>query len=279
MILDETEADEAAVLSEPVAPEGFDLTPVLSDAQVREFEAAEDVLEEGKDYQVIIETNKGVIRADLFEDEAPNTVNNFVFLAQNQFYDGIIFHRVLENFMAQTGDPTGTGTGGPGYQFEDEFSDELTHDGPGVLSMANSGPNTNGSQFFITFQETPHLDGMHSVFGKVLEGEEILDEITRIEPGGAAAQPDIIAMMDQTIAEIRDFGLKLDGEDDLVLEDYLTETLGDLPELGEEFELGGERAVMGQIGEDMAVGVFPEGSDSNQADIMERVYIIERDAG
>ena len=278
---EEAEAEEVDTAAEPVAPEGFELTPFLSDTQVREFEGAEDVLEEGKDYQVVIETSKGTIRADLFEERAPNTVNNFVFLAQNRFYDGIVFHRVLEDFMAQTGDPTGTGTGGPGYQFEDEFVDELTHDGPGVLSMANSGPNTNGSQFFITFEATPHLDGLHSVFGEVVEGEEVLSELTRIQPDGGAAQPDIIAMLDQTLADLRDFGLELEGEDDVSVEDYLSETLGELPEVGTEFELAGERAMMGQTGPDtLAVGVFLEegGETDSEADTMERVYIIERDA-
>ncbi len=146
------------------------------------FSKAGKVLEPGQDYRAVIETNKGRIVVDLFEDDAPVTVNNFVFLARNHYYDGVVFHRVLEDFMAQTGDPTGTGTGGPGYQFADETGNGRSHDGKGVLSMANAGPNTNGSQFFITFKATPWLDGRHTVFGKVLEGAEVLDALTRVDP-------------------------------------------------------------------------------------------------
>lgn len=119
---------------------------------------------------------------ELFDDQAPKTVNNFVFLARNGFYDGTTFHRVLDGFMAQGGDPTGTGMGGPGYQFEDEISPDLTFDRPGLLAMANSGPNTNGSQFFITFVPTPHLNGLHTIFGEVIEGMDVVEGITRRDP-------------------------------------------------------------------------------------------------
>jgi peptidyl-prolyl cis-trans isomerase B (cyclophilin B) len=125
----------------------------------------------------IISTNKGEIRARLFANEVPLTVANFVTLAQRGFYDGISFHRVIENFMVQTGDPTGTGRGGPGYQFRDEFHASLKHDGPGIVSMANAGPNTNGSQFFITHLATPWLDRKHSVFGRVTAGQDVVDAI------------------------------------------------------------------------------------------------------
>ena len=124
-----------------------------------------------------IETSKGVIRLELHEDRVPKTVANFEKLAGDGFYDGLLFHRVIPNFMIQTGCPEGTGTGGPGYQFEDEFDDSLCHDRAGILSMANAGPNTNGSQFFITHGPTPHLDNLHSVFGVVLEGQDIVDAI------------------------------------------------------------------------------------------------------
>ncbi len=124
-----------------------------------------------------IETSKGTITLELFSDLAPRTVENFTKLANDGFYNGLKFHRVLADFMVQTGCPQGTGTGGPGYSFEDEFHNELRHDGPGVLSMANSGPNSNGSQFFITHVATPWLDDKHSVFGKVLEGQDIVDAI------------------------------------------------------------------------------------------------------
>ena len=127
--------------------------------------------------KIKIETTMGDICADLYETEAPKTVENFVKLAKEGFYDGIIFHRVIPDFMLQTGDPTGTGRGGPGYTFKDEFSPSLKHDKAGVLSMANSGPNTNGSQFFITQVPTPWLDRKHSVFGQVTEGIEVVNKI------------------------------------------------------------------------------------------------------
>jgi peptidyl-prolyl cis-trans isomerase B (cyclophilin B) len=124
-----------------------------------------------------IETDKGTIRLQLFDDKAPKTCSNFETLASQGFYNGLKFHRVISDFMIQTGCPRGDGRGGPGYTFEDEFHAELKHDGPGVLSMANAGPNTNGSQFFITHVATPHLDGKHSVFGQVLEGQDVVDSI------------------------------------------------------------------------------------------------------
>ncbi|MFH1268396.1 MAG: peptidylprolyl isomerase [Planctomycetota bacterium] len=124
-----------------------------------------------------ITTNKGTIRIELHADRAPKTCANFEKLAGDGFYDGLTFHRVIADFMIQAGCPSGTGTGGPGYTFKDEFHPELKHDGPGVLSMANSGPNTNGSQFFITHVPTPWLDGKHSVFGRVIEGQNVVDAI------------------------------------------------------------------------------------------------------
>ena len=127
--------------------------------------------------KVKIETTMGDIYADLYAKEAPKTVENFVTLAKKGFYDGIIFHRVIPQFMIQTGDPTGTGMGGPGYQFADEFSPNLKHNKPGVLSMANSGPNTNGSQFFITEVPTPWLDGRHAIFGQVTQGMDVVKKI------------------------------------------------------------------------------------------------------
>ncbi len=124
-----------------------------------------------------IQTKRGTIRIQLQEDKVPKTVANFVKLANRSFYDGLKFHRVIPDFMVQAGCPEGTGTGGPGYRFDDEFHAELKHSGPGVLSMANAGPNTNGSQFFITHVATPHLDGKHSVFGQVIEGQDVVDTI------------------------------------------------------------------------------------------------------
>ncbi|MGI9443380.1 MAG: peptidylprolyl isomerase, partial [Rubripirellula sp.] len=125
--------------------------------------------------QAIFETSKGTIRLELFEEKTPKTVGNFETLCGKEYYDGLTFHRVIPDFMVQGGCPDGTGAGGPGYKFEDEFDSELRHDAPGVLSMANAGPNTNGSQFFITHVPCPHLDDRHSVFGKVLEGQDVVD--------------------------------------------------------------------------------------------------------
>lgn len=128
-------------------------------------------------YVVKLETSKGEIQLELYPEHAPKTVNNFIFLVKEKYYDGITFHRVLENFMIQGGDPTGTGSGDPGYKFEDELvSNPLKH-GSKVISMANAGPNTNGSQFFITHLPQPHLDGKHTVFGKVIKGEDVVDSI------------------------------------------------------------------------------------------------------
>jgi cyclophilin family peptidyl-prolyl cis-trans isomerase len=171
------------------------LEPLSSDRKT-EFSKAEQVLEKGKDYRAIVETSKGTMVLDLYQDKTPMTVNNFVFLARNNYYDGIVFHRVLEDFMAQTGDPTGTGRGGPGYKFGDETNTNLSHNAKGVVSMANAGPSTNGSQFFINFKANPHLDGRHTVFGKVIEGVEVLDKLTRIDPSRpSGTQPDVMTQV------------------------------------------------------------------------------------
>lgn len=137
----------------------------------------EMTIDPAKSYTATIKTNRGDIVIDLFADKAPQTVNNFVFLAQDGFYNGVVFHRVIDNFMVQTGDPTGTGRGGPGYRFGDEFHPALRHSGPGILSMANAGPGTNGSQFFITHVRTEWLDDRHTVFGQVREGQDVVNSI------------------------------------------------------------------------------------------------------
>ena len=143
------------------------------------------VIDPKKKYTATFKTEKGDFIIELFADKAPKTVNNFVFLAREKFYDGVTFHRVIRDFMTQGGDPTGTGTGGPGYKFADEFHPALRHSGPGILSMANAGPNTNGSQFFITHRATPHLDGKHAVFGQVTQGLDVLLAIPDRDPGRA----------------------------------------------------------------------------------------------
>ena len=128
-------------------------------------------------YIVKLETSKGEIQLELYPEHAPKTVNNFIFLVKEEYYDGITFHRVIENFMIQGGDPTGTGSGGPGYKFEDELVNNPLKHVSKVISMANSGPNTNGSQFFITHLPQSHLDGKHTVFGRVIKGEDVVDSI------------------------------------------------------------------------------------------------------
>jgi len=139
-------------------------------------------LSKDKTYQAKMITDKGEMLFDLHADKTPVTVNNFVFLAKQGFYNNTIFHRVINDFMVQGGDPTGTGTGGPGYRFGDEFNPALKHDKRGVLSMANAGPNTNGSQFFITHLATPWLNNNHTVFGQLVEGEDVLMSIPERDP-------------------------------------------------------------------------------------------------
>jgi cyclophilin family peptidyl-prolyl cis-trans isomerase len=158
--------------------------PVTPPQQAVEQYSAEPpmTIDPNKQYFATFKLAKGgEFVVQLFPDKAPKTVNNFVFLARDGFYDGTTFHRVLDGFMAQGGDPTGTGMGSPGYQFEDEFSD-LTFDKPGLLAMANSGPNTNGSQFFITYDATPHLNNLHTIFGEVVEGMDVVNGLTRRDP-------------------------------------------------------------------------------------------------
>lgn len=139
-------------------------------------------LNPASEYFANFATGKGLIKVRLFAQEAPETVNNFVFLAREGYFDGTTFHRVIKDFMAQAGDPTGTGTGGPGYRISDEFHPDLKHDKPGILSMANAGPNTGGSQFFITHGPTPWLDGKHAVFGEVVDGMDVVYALRERDP-------------------------------------------------------------------------------------------------
>ena len=157
-----------------------------SPLRLMQFEVAERVLEPDVDYRAIICTSAGAIYVDLYENLTPITVNNFVFLAQQGYYDNTTFHRVIPDFMAQGGDPTSTGRGGPGYQFQDEPVGFLTFDQPGLLAMANAGPGTNGSQFFITTAPTPHLNYKHTIFGDVLVGQDVVESIRERDPSAAA---------------------------------------------------------------------------------------------
>jgi cyclophilin family peptidyl-prolyl cis-trans isomerase len=259
-----TAPDADPALGEVPVPEGYEIVPPLSEERRIAFEAPEDVLDPSLDYAAVIEATAGTMVVDLFETATPETVNNFVFLARHHYYDGIVFHRVLDGFMAQTGDPTGTGTGGPGYQFADEIVDELSHDAPGVLSMANAGPGTNGSQFFLTFAATPWLDGAHTVFGRVTEGLDVLDEITRVDP----QQPSVVALLSDPVEEVRAQGIDLEGEG--TLEEALTATLGAPPVPGPSVEVAGARVAIGSVEGQPAAGFFPF------PDRMERVTIVAR---
>ena len=158
-------------------------TTTLPTPELQQYDAEPPMtIDPSKQYRATFKmADGGEFVVQLFPDKAPKTVNNFVFLARSGYYDGTTFHRVLDGFMAQGGDPTGTGMGDPGYKFEDEFSD-LTFDKPGLLAMANSGPNTNGSQFFITYVPTPHLNNLHTIFGEVIEGMAVVNGLTRRDP-------------------------------------------------------------------------------------------------
>jgi cyclophilin family peptidyl-prolyl cis-trans isomerase len=165
--------------------------PELAGTEKPQFdEVPEMQIDENADYTATLQTSCGVVEIELLAKDAPLTVNNFVFLAREGFYDGLTFHRIIPGFMAQGGDPLGTGTGGPGYQFEDEFVDSLVFDSPGILAMANSGPATNGSQFFITVAPTEHLNGAHTIFGRVTSGMDVMSEIESYgTPEGAPTSP------------------------------------------------------------------------------------------
>ena len=161
--------------------------------------------------QAVIETPRGEIRLDLYADQTPLTVANFVNLAERGYYDGVTFHRVIPDFMIQGGDPTGTGRGGPGYRFEDECHADLKHDAPGTLSMANAGPGTNGSQFFITHGPTPHLDGKHTVFGRVVAGQEAVDAVRQGDVMKAVRiEGDTTALREQMKDRLADWNRVLD---------------------------------------------------------------------
>ena len=177
-------ASEATVTSSPTS------ASLDTDVITRRYQSAPPLaLTEGTEYQALITLQDGdQILIDLLSEESPIYVNNFVFLASNDFFNGLTFHRVIEGFVAQGGDPDGTGTGGPGYRFQDEFDPSLVFDGPGILAMANAGPGTNGSQFFITVAPTPHLNNAHTIFGKVTSGQDVADAISKV-PQGASNRP------------------------------------------------------------------------------------------
>ena len=250
-------------------PEGYSVTPYLSDTQQRTFSEPQQVLEENTDYAAMINTNEGTLVVDLYEDRTPETVNSFVFLARNRFYDGVVFHRVLQDFMAQTGDPTGTGTGGPGYEFGLEVQDDLTFDEAGVLGMARTAdPDSNGSQFFITLTATPFLNGEYTVFGDVIDGIDVLDNIQRINP----QEPEVVVPLDITLEDLSAQGINIPGTPDMNAEAALTETLGAMPAVGQTFQIAGYTGVIGRSGQDTVIGFFPK------PDVIESVTVIQRPA-
>ena len=189
---DATEAPAEATPAATTAPVSTSSVPTLTPQPTSTISAARPasrtrystppamMLDSASDYVADFRTNYGNFRVELLVTQAPVTVNNFVFLAQQGFYDGLTFHRVIEDFMIQGGDPTGSGAGGPGYAFQDEIVPGLVFDAPGKLAMANAGPGTNGSQFFITTVPTPHLNGNHTIFGMVTEGQSVVDAISRV---------------------------------------------------------------------------------------------------
>ena len=157
--------------------------------------------EEKNNSIAVFETSKGTFKVELFANKAPLTVANFITLAKKNYYDGVIFHRVIDKFMIQGGDPTGTGRGGPGYTIKDEFSPTLKHDKAGILSMANAGPDTGGSQFFITLEATPWLDGKHSVFGQVVEGLDVVQTIGKVKTNASDKPVEDVVIKKLTILE------------------------------------------------------------------------------
>jgi cyclophilin family peptidyl-prolyl cis-trans isomerase len=172
-------------------------TPTGETKMAKQYSASPEMtLDTSHSYKATFKTVKGDITVELFADKTPITVNNFVFLAREGYYDNTVFHRVIPDFMAQGGDPTGTGTGGPGYRFQDEFDPSLVHDKAGILSMANAGPGTNGSQFFLTFGPTPHLNNKHSVFGHVVEGMDVLLSLTVRDPSDRSFPGDALTTIE-----------------------------------------------------------------------------------
>ena len=181
--------------------EGFDVFIRVMEMRRRQLEAPPSVIQKGKQYQATIKTEKGDVVVELFADKTPITVNSFVYLAQKGWYDNVIFHRVIPGFMAQTGDPTATGIGWPGYYCSDELSPALTFDGPGVLGMANNGPDTNGSQFFITLAAQPDLNGKHTVFGRVIKGVDVVESLAARDPQNVPLDQPGDRILSITIAE------------------------------------------------------------------------------
>ncbi|MGL4609664.1 MAG: peptidylprolyl isomerase [Trueperaceae bacterium] len=272
----ETPAAEAAP-QEAAAPQaeaaspigaGYNVVPYLSEERILSFDSSQQVLQPNTDYAALIETSKGTLTVDLFEDQAPVTVNNFVFLALNQYYEGVSLFRVLEDFVVQSGDPTGTGVGGPGYQVPNEIAPGFSHSTAGVLSMANAGPDTNGSQFFITLAPQTELDGNYSIFGAVTDGINVLDSIVRTDPN----QPLSLASLDSTLGLLETQGISLEGNDEETLGNLLTRSFGTTPELAQRFSVGDYDLIIGSDGQSgtPTVAFWPK------SDVIHHVYIVAK---
>ncbi len=192
----------------PPSPQALCDSADFGELKTMQFEGAADAIQFDLDYRAILCTSAGAIYVDLYEFLTPETVNNFVFLAEQGYYDSTTFHRVIPNFMAQGGDPTGSGRGGPGYKFDDEPVSYLTFDRPGLLAMANAGPGTNGSQFFITTAPTPHLNFKHTIFGDVLLGQDVVQAIRERDPSSASEPGEtlhtVLIITDRSLVDNRD---------------------------------------------------------------------------
>jgi cyclophilin family peptidyl-prolyl cis-trans isomerase len=184
--------DEPQALDGRSAEDVCDEAEALEDPARAQYFEAEEVLEDDVDYQAVLCTEQGAVLIDLFEEEAPITVNSFVFLAINHYFDDTTFHRVVPDFVVQGGDPTGTGAGGPGYEFVNETDNDLSFGDEGVVGMANAGPDTNGSQFFITLAPVDQLDGDYTIFGEVLEGQDVVQDIEERDPSIAEEPGDAL---------------------------------------------------------------------------------------
>lgn len=253
----EPTASQGATADADVVPRGYTQVDYVTDVPQQAFDAPEQVLDPNLDYVAVIRTNRGDITVELYEDLAPVTVNSFVFLALHRYFEGVPFHRVLEGFMAQTGDPTGTGMGGPGYQFDDEIAEGLSFDSEGILAMANAGrgadgSGTNGSQFFITFAPTAWLDGAHTIFGHVIEGLDVLPDITRVDP----TQPSAIVHYSGTVGDLAAQGVELPVAADTNVAEAIEDLLGALPGTGQSFSVAGYRGVAGMLGTEPAFGFY-----------------------
>ncbi|MEZ4632875.1 MAG: peptidylprolyl isomerase [Deinococcales bacterium] len=246
----------------------MEIIPFLSDEPEREFSQPEWILDANKDLWALLETNKGNIYIDLFERETPYTVNSFIFLALHRYYEGVPFHRVLEGFMAQTGDPTGTGQGTPGYFINDEINPLRKHDAAGMVAMANAGPNTNGSQFYITFGPLPLLDGRYNIFGKTQGGDDVLARLQRLDP----IYPALLFRPENQLNYAATLGVYLEGDPESTIIEHIETYLGEKPEYNTVFRLKNYWAILQTDPSSDAyyVGIWFD------PEILERVYILEK---